>query len=46
MTSGWQRGLAEVEIVHASVAPYVVLYTERLGGGEESHAEGDAGRLP
>ncbi len=37
--SGWTRGLAMVEILHASVAPYVLLYTDRLGGRAESDAE-------
>lgn len=37
--SGWQRGLAMVEILHAAVAPYVVLYTEGLGGAEDSDDE-------
>jgi DNA-binding GntR family transcriptional regulator len=34
--SGWSRGLAMAEILHASVAPYVALYTQRLGGAEHS----------
>lgn len=37
--SGWERGLAIVELLHAAVAPYVLLYTEGLGGAEESQAE-------
>lgn len=37
--SGWQRGLAMAEILHAAVAPYVVLYTEGLGGAEDSDNE-------
>ncbi len=37
--SGWQRGLAMVEILHASVAPYVVLYMEGLGGADDSNNE-------
>lgn len=37
--SGWERGLAMVEVLHASVAPYVVLYTQDLDGGEDSDAE-------
>lgn len=37
--SGWTRGLAIVEILHAAVAPYVLLYIESLGGGEDSDAE-------
>lgn len=37
--SGWKRGLGVVEILHASVAPYVRLYTDRLGGGSHSDQE-------
>ncbi len=37
--AGWQRGLAMVEILHASVAPYVVLYIEDLGGADDSNNE-------
>ncbi len=37
--AGWQRGLAMVEILHAAVAPYVLLYVESLGGAEHSEAE-------
>ncbi|MBY5162155.1 GntR family transcriptional regulator [Salsipaludibacter albus] len=37
--AGWQRGLAMVEILHAAVAPYVLLYTRKLGGAATSHAE-------
>ncbi len=37
--SGWQRGMAITEILHAAVAPYVVLYTERLGGAKHSGDE-------
>lgn len=37
--SGWERGLAIVEILYAAVAPYVLLYIERLGGAEQSDAE-------
>lgn len=37
--SGWNRGLAMVEILHAAVAPYVLLYIESLGGAEPSEAE-------
>lgn len=40
--SGWQRGLALVEILHAAVAPYVVLYTADLGGdGTSSRQHGE-----
>lgn len=37
--SGWNRGLAIVEILHAAVAPYVQLYVESLGGAEDSDSE-------
>ena len=37
--SGWARGLAIAEILHVAVAPYVVLYTEGLGGAADSDAE-------
>lgn len=37
--SGWQRGVAMTEILYASVAPYVALYTEDLGGGQHSEDE-------
>ena len=37
--SGWERGMAMTEILHASVAPYVVLYTQRLGGAKHSDDE-------
>lgn len=37
--SGWKRGLAVVEILHAAAAPYVILYTKVLGGAEDSDAE-------
>lgn len=37
--AGWERGLAIVELLHAAVAPYVLLYTEGLGGAGESQAE-------
>lgn len=37
--AGWQRGLAMVEILHAAVAPYVLLYIESLGGAEQSQTE-------
>lgn len=35
--SGWERGLSIVGLLHAAVAPYVLLYTEGLGGAQESH---------
>ena len=34
--SGWSRGLAMTEILHAAVAPYVVLYVYGLGGAKLS----------
>ena len=37
--AGWRRGLAMVEILHAAVAPYVLLYIESLGGAEPSATE-------
>jgi DNA-binding GntR family transcriptional regulator len=37
--SGWTRGLTIVEILHAAVAPYVLLYVDSLGGAEDSDAE-------
>lgn len=37
--AGWDRGLAVVELLHASVAPYVVLYTQGLGRAGESQAQ-------
>lgn len=40
--AGWSRGLAMAEILHAAVAPYVVLYTEGLGGGPDSDCEHQA----
>jgi DNA-binding GntR family transcriptional regulator len=40
--SGWTRGLAIVEILHAAVAPYVLLYVESLGGAQDSDAEHSA----
>ncbi len=39
VASGWERGLAVVEILHASVAPYVRLYTDSLGGASDSDDE-------
>ncbi len=37
--SGWDRALGIAEILHVAVAPYVVLYTEGLGGAHNSDAE-------
>ncbi len=37
--SNWHRGLAMAEMLHAAVAPYVLLYTDGLGGARESSAE-------
>lgn len=35
----WPRALATVETLHTAVAPYVLLYTEGLGGAAHSDAE-------
>ena len=35
----WPLALATVETLNAAVAPYVLLYSEGLGGGEQSDAE-------
>jgi DNA-binding GntR family transcriptional regulator len=35
----WHRGSAIVRTLHAAVAPYVVLYTQSLGGSAASDAE-------
>jgi DNA-binding GntR family transcriptional regulator len=37
--ANWPRALATVETLHAAVAPYVLLYTEDLGGAAHSDAE-------
>ncbi|MCI0583053.1 MAG: GntR family transcriptional regulator [Chloroflexi bacterium] len=37
--AGWPRALAMVETLHAAVAPYVLLYSEGIGGGGRSAAE-------
>lgn len=37
--AGWRRALSIVEIMHAAVAPYVLLYTQGLGAGEASHEQ-------
>ena len=37
--SGWERGLTTVEYLHASVAPYVLLYVDELGGATDSERE-------
>ena len=37
--SGWEKGLAICEILHAAVAPYVDLYIETLEGAGDSDAE-------
>lgn len=37
--SGWDRGVSIARILHASVAPYVRLYIESLGGKVDSDAE-------
>jgi len=38
-TSRWDRGLAMTQVLHAAVAPYVLLYTEGLGGAQNSSDE-------
>jgi len=37
--ASWPRALAMVETLHAAVAPYVLLYSEGLGGAAHSDAE-------
>lgn len=37
--AAWPRGLAICEMLHAAVAPYVLLYTRSLGGGGTSNAQ-------
>lgn len=37
--SGWSRGIAIVEVLHAAVASYVQLYTDHLGGQQDSDDE-------
>ena len=37
--ASWPRALATIETLHAAVAPYVLLYTEGLGGAAHSDAE-------
>ncbi len=37
--AGWPRALTMVETLHAAVAPYVLLYTEGIGGAARSDAE-------
>jgi DNA-binding GntR family transcriptional regulator len=37
--AGWPLALATVETLNAAVAPYVLLYTESLGGAAHSDAE-------
>lgn len=37
--SGWARGLAVCEMLHAAVAPYVGLYTRSLGGAGTSDGQ-------
>jgi DNA-binding GntR family transcriptional regulator len=39
LAASWPRALATVETLHAAVAPYVLLYTESLGGAAHSDAE-------
>lgn len=40
--SGWTRGLAIIENLHAAVAPYVLLYVDSLGGAADSEAGHEA----
>lgn len=37
--AAWNRGLSVAAILHASVAPYVLLYLDSLGGSADSDAE-------
>jgi DNA-binding GntR family transcriptional regulator len=37
--ASWPRALTMVETLHAAVAPYVLLYTEGIGGAARSDAE-------
>ena len=37
--AGWPRALATIETLHTAVAPYVLLYTESLGGATHSDPE-------
>ncbi|HET9497155.1 MAG TPA: GntR family transcriptional regulator [Candidatus Limnocylindria bacterium] len=37
--ANWPRALATVETLHTAVAPYVLLYTESLGGAAHSDQE-------
>ncbi|MEM7274266.1 MAG: GntR family transcriptional regulator [Actinomycetota bacterium] len=37
--AGWDRAVATVELLHVTVAPYVVLYTDGLGGASDSEDE-------
>jgi len=39
LAARWPRALATVETLHTAVAPYVLLYTESLGGAAHSDAE-------
>lgn len=38
-SSGWNRGLAIAEMLHAAMAPYVLLYLRSLGGSDPSDDE-------
>jgi DNA-binding GntR family transcriptional regulator len=38
-SSGWSRGLAIAEMLHAAMAPYVLLYLRSLGGRDPSDVE-------
>lgn len=37
--SGWKRGIAMTETLHAAVAPYVAVYTQELGGARTSDSQ-------
>jgi DNA-binding GntR family transcriptional regulator len=37
--AGWPRALATAETLHMAVAPYVLLYSDSLGGGAHSDEE-------
>jgi DNA-binding GntR family transcriptional regulator len=39
VAADWPRALTMVETLHAAVAPYVLLYTQGIGGAERSEAE-------
>jgi len=37
--AGWRRGLSVAEMLHAAMAPYVLLYLRSLGGSDPSDLE-------